>query len=149
MAGAHQVLARVLDAAHQVTETLIGFARHEREAKLARSEQPHQAPGVTPVALHPVTRCSRDRPRRDHTDIQAALLGHARQSEPRRASLIHRRHRPIQLLQEHRHHAGRLSTQALHTQLAGRRIEQRGNRLRQVNIKPDKGHTLKHGRHLP
>jgi hypothetical protein len=27
---------------HQVAEALIGFARHEREAKLAGGEEPHQ-----------------------------------------------------------------------------------------------------------
>jgi hypothetical protein len=139
---AHQVLARVIDAAHQITETLVHLARHERKAKLAGREQPHQPLGITPISLHPVTRRPRDRARRHDPDIQAALLGHASQREPRRARLIHSRHRAIQLLQEHRHHTRRLATQPLHMQLAGRRIEQRGNRLRLVNIKPDKGHTL-------
>ena len=142
MARAHQVLAGVLETAHQIAETLVSFAGHERERQLASGEQPHQPFGVAPVGLHPVTRRPRDRPRRHNTNIQAALLGHARQSEPRRAGLIHRGHRPIELLQKHRHHTGRPATQPIHAQLAGGRIEHRRDRLRLVNIKPDKGHTL-------
>jgi hypothetical protein len=41
------------------------------------------------------------------------------------------------------------TAQALHTQLAAERIEHRSDRLRLMNIKPDKSHTLRHGRHLP
>jgi len=39
---AHQILAGVLHAAHQVTEALVGFARHEREGQLTRGEEPHE-----------------------------------------------------------------------------------------------------------
>ena len=42
-----------------------------------------------------------------------------------------------------------LATQALHTQLAAAGIEHSGDRPRLVNVQPNKGHTLRHGRHLP
>jgi hypothetical protein len=38
MTRSHQIFARILDAAHQVTKALIRFARHEREAKFTSSE---------------------------------------------------------------------------------------------------------------
>ena len=142
MTRSHQVLARVLDAAHQVAEALIGLARHEREGQLTRCEQPHQPRGVTPVGLHPVTRDLGDRSRCHDSYIKPALLGYACESEPRGARLIHRAHRTVQLLQEHRHDAAGLTAQPLHAQLTACRIEHRGNRLCPVNIKPDKGHTL-------
>ena len=142
MARAHQVLAGVLETAHQIAETLVSFAGHERERQLASGEQPHQPFGVAPVGLHPVTRRPRDRPRRHNTNIQAALLGHARQSEPRRAGLIHRGHRPIELLQEHWHHALGLATQTLHAQLPTHGVEHSGDRPRLVNVEPNEGHTL-------
>jgi len=75
-------------------------------------------------------------------ETQPTLLRDARESEPRRARLIHRGHRTIQLLEEHRHHARRLAAQPLHRQLTGQRVEHSSDRLRLVNIKPHKGHTL-------
>ena len=142
MTRSHQVLARVLDTAHQITEALIDLARHERKTQFTSSEQPHQPLRVTPVSLHPIPRRPRDRPRRHDPHVQPTLLSDPHQSEPRRARLIHRGHRPLQLLQKRWHHARGLAAQPLHTQLTGRRIEHRSDRLRLVNIKPDKGHTL-------
>jgi hypothetical protein len=127
---------------NQVTETLVGLTRHEREAQFTSGEQPDQPLRVTPAGLHPVTRRPRDRPRRHDPHIQPTLLGDPHQSEPRRPGLIHRRDRPVQLLQEHRHHPRRLTAQPLHTQLTRARIEHRRDRLRLVNIKPNKSHTL-------
>ena len=149
MACAHQISAHIVDAAHQVTEALIGLAWHEGEAKLTGGEEPHQPLGVAPVGLHPVTGGPGDRPRRHHLNIQPALIGHAREHESRWARLIHRRHRTIELLQERRNHALRLATQALHAHLAGHGIKHSGDRPRLVNVQANKGHTLRHGRHLP
>ena len=103
MTGAHQILAGVLHTPHQITELLISDARNERKGQLTRAEQPHQPPCVTPVGLHPVTRGLRDRPRRHDPHIKPTLLRCAREGEPRRARLIHRAHRTIEILQEHRH----------------------------------------------
>jgi hypothetical protein len=149
MPGAHQISAHIVDTAHHVTEALIRFARHEREPKLTGGEEPHQPLGVAPVGLHPVARCSRDGPRRHNTNIQPALLGYPREHKPRWARLVHRGHRTIELLQERRHYSLRLATQALDAQLAGAGLQNSGDRLGLVNVEPDKGHTLRHGRHLP
>ena len=128
---------------------LIGLARHEHETQLARGEEPHEALGVAPVGLHAVTGGPRDRPRRHHPDIQAALLGHPHQHKPRWARLVHRGDRMIELLQEHWHYSLGLATQPLDPQLAGAGVKHSGDRLGLVNVEPDKGHTLRHGRHLP
>ena len=149
MPGAHQVSAHVVDAAHQVTEALIGLARHEGEAKLTGSEQSREALGIPPVGLHPVTWSPRDRTRCHHADVQPALLGLPCEHEPRWARLIHSLHRTIELLQESRHHALGRAAQALHTQLAGHAIKHSRDRPRLVNVQANKGHTLRHGRHLP
>src|SRR5262249_40624423 len=90
-----------------------------------------------------------DRPRRHHPNIKATLLGHPREHESRRARLIHREYRAIELLQESWHHALGLAAQALRAQLASAVVKNRGDRLRLVNVEPDKGLTLRHGRHLP
>jgi hypothetical protein len=113
MAGAHQVSAHIVDAAHQVAEALIGLAWHEGEAKLTGGEQTHQPLGIPPVGLHPVTWGPRDRTRCHHADIKPALLGRPREHEPRWARLIHSLNRTIELLQEHRHDALGLTAQAL------------------------------------
>ena len=54
VAGAHQVAADVLDRAHEITEVLIGDRRHEREAKLAGGQQPHEPDRVAAVGLDAV-----------------------------------------------------------------------------------------------
>jgi hypothetical protein len=114
MTCAHQILAGVLHAAHDVTEALIGLAGHERERQLARREEPDQALRVTTVGLHPIARGPRDRPGRHHGDVESALLAHPREDEARRARLIDRAQRTIELLQEHRHDALGLTAQTLH-----------------------------------
>jgi len=149
MAGAHQVSAHIVEAAHQVAEALIGLARNEGEAKLTGGEQSHQPLGIASVGLHPVTGSPGDRPRRHHANVKPAPVGLAHEHESRRAGLIHRRHRTVEFLQEHRHHALGLATQALHAQLACGGVKNGGDRPRLVNVEPDKGHTLRHGRHLP
>jgi hypothetical protein len=62
VARAHQVLARVIDATHQITEALVRLAGHEHERQLTGREQPHQPLGVTPIGLDPITRRARIEP---------------------------------------------------------------------------------------
>jgi hypothetical protein len=54
MTAAHQVLARVIDATHQITEVLLFLAGYKRERQLPRREEPHQPRRVTPIGLHPI-----------------------------------------------------------------------------------------------
>jgi hypothetical protein len=149
MTGAHQVLAGILDTAHQIPEPLIRLARHERERQLAGGKQPRQPRRVSPISLHPVTRSPRDRTRRDDPHIDAALRSCPRQSESRRARLIHSPHRPPQLLKKPEHHRRRRAPQPLHLELPGQRIKDRRDRLRLMHIQTHKSHTLRHGRYLP
>ncbi len=142
MTAAHQVLARVLDATHNITEALVLLARHERERQLSRREQPDEPLRVTPISLHAITGRPRDRPRSNDPHINAAPRRRASETEPRRARLIHRAHRAPQPLKEREHHLRRRAAQPLHTKLTAQRIEHRRDRLRLVNIKPDKTHTL-------
>src|SRR5215216_1053208 len=93
MTRTHQVFARVIDAADQVTEALVWLARHEREAQLAGGEQPDQPLGVTPIGLYPIARRPGNRSRRDHAHVQSALGRRSREPEPRRPGLIDRAHR--------------------------------------------------------
>jgi hypothetical protein len=53
VARAHQIASGVLDAAHQVAETFVGDARHERERQLAGGQQPDQAHPRTAVHVDP------------------------------------------------------------------------------------------------
>jgi hypothetical protein len=72
------------NATHQIPETLILQARHERERELPRREQPHKPLRVTPVSLDPIPRRARDRPRRDDTHIKPRRARRPGEPEPRR-----------------------------------------------------------------
>jgi hypothetical protein len=128
---------------------LFFLAGHERERELPSREQPDESLRVTAIGLHPVPGRLRDRPRRDHPQIKTTPTSRAREREPRWSRLIHSPHGSPQALQEHRDDIPRRAPQPLHTKLARQRIKDRRDRLRLVNIKPDKSHTLRHGRHLP
>ena len=90
MPRAHQILACVIDAAHQITEALLFLAGHKRERQLPGREQPDQPLRVAPVGLDPVPRRARNRPRRDHPHIEPALDRDACEPEPGRPRLIDR-----------------------------------------------------------
>ena len=147
--GAHQVLARVINAAHQIAEALLLLAGHERERELPRGEESHESLRVTPIGLHPIPRRPRDRSRRDHPHVKTTPHRLARERKPGRARLIHRANRPPERLEENRHDIPGRTTQPLHPQLAAEKIKHGRDRLRPMHIKPDKAHTLRHGRHLP
>jgi len=82
VAGAHQIAAHVLDAAHQVAEALIGDRRHERKPQLPGGQQPHHPERVTAVGLDPVARALGDRPRRRHAHVDPALAAGPREADP-------------------------------------------------------------------
>src|SRR5207245_2618503 len=79
-----------------------------------------------------------DRSRRHDSHIEAALLGNPGEHEPGGASLIHRAHRAIELLQEVWHDMIGLTAQPLHTQLTVDRIQDRRDRLGPVHIEPER-----------
>ena len=80
---AHQILARVIDATHQITKPLVRFAGHERERQLPGREQPDNPLRVTTIGLHPIARRPGDRPRRDHPQIKTHSRRRSREPEPR------------------------------------------------------------------
>ena len=146
---AHQVLAHVVEAAHEVAKLLVRLTRHERKRQLAGREQPHEALGVTAVGLDPIPRCAGNRSRCCDPQVETALARRSRQPEARRAGLIDRAHRSFEALEELKHHRARRATQPLDQQLAADRIEDRRDRLGLMDVEPYEGHTLRHGRHLP
>src|SRR5262245_11412066 len=100
VAGPHQIAAHILDRTGQVTELLIGKARHEREPQLPGRQQPRQPDRVTPIGLDPITRPPRDRPRRDNLEPNPTLTSGPGQPEPGRTRLIHRARSRTEPLQE-------------------------------------------------
>ena len=108
-----------------------------------------QALGVTLVGLDPITRRARDLARGHHPHVDPTLDRGARQPEPGRPSLIDRPHRTRQASPGTRRPPPAPSAASRRAARPVAMIKDRRVRLRRMHVKPDEGHTLRHGRHLP
>jgi hypothetical protein len=95
VSGAHQILANVLAAAHQVAQLLTLDRRDRDQRQLAGGQQPGQANRVALIGLDPIRRRAVGLARRAHRHLDPFRPRAAREPVAGRAGLIHHPRRAL------------------------------------------------------
>ncbi len=95
VSGAHQILANVLAAAHQVAQLLTLDRRDRDQRQLAGRQQPRQADRVALIGLDPIRGRALGLARRAHPELDPLRPRAAREPIAGRTGLINHPRRPL------------------------------------------------------